>query len=156
MAKTLNRLSSTLEKILKARGFQGRLHEYRIYGKWEKTVGRVIARHARPLSVRGKKLTVVVDSPAWMQQLSLLKPEIVEKLNAGLGGDAIKDLSLKIGEVTADHEDEGAEEPAGPPLGTSERARIAAYVEGITDADTRETIRRVIEKDLLKRKKGKR
>jgi hypothetical protein len=155
MAKRLDRLSMTLDKLLKARGFQGRVHEYRIFGQWEQAVGSVIARHAQPLSVRAAKLALVVDSPAWMQQLSLLKPEIIEKLNARLGREAIKDLTLKLGEIEQPHEHAALEEPAGPLLGSEERAKIEEYVAGVVDGEAREAIRRVIEKDFMSRKAKK-
>ncbi len=99
MGRKLDRLSHTLGSMLKARGLGSRLDEYRVFGQWEKSVGPVIARHAQPQTVRGKKLTLVVDSPAWMQQLSLLKPQIVEKVNRNLGKETIKDIMLRLGEV---------------------------------------------------------
>ena len=153
MARKLDRLSNTLGSLLKARGLGSRLDEYRVFGQWEKSVGPVIARHARPQIVRGKKLTLIVDSPAWMQQLSLLKPQIIEKVNAKLGRETIKDITLRLGEV------ESRTEPSeGPPvrtvLGRDELAKIEDYVREISDADTREAVRRVIEKDFLNRKRG--
>ena len=111
MKKKLDRLSYTLGSMLKARGLGSRLSEYRIFGQWEKAVGPVIARHAQPQAVRGKKLTLVVDSPAWMQQLSLLKPEIMEKVNSTLGKKTINDITLRIGEVES-----RAEPPEEPPV----------------------------------------
>ena len=154
MAHTLDRLSMTLGKLLKARGFQGRLHEYRIFGLWERSMGSMIARHAQPQSVRGKRLSLIVDSPAWMQQLTLLKPDIIEKLNKSLGRTAIKDITLKLGEIPVDHE-RTPEEPTATPLDPDERATIEQYVAKITDVATRDAIRRVIEKDFLSRKKIK-
>ena len=153
MARKLDRLSNTLGSLLKARGLGSRLDEYRVFGQWEKSVGPVIARHARPQIVRGKKLTLIVDSPAWMQQLSLLKPQIIEKVNMKLGRETIKDITLRLGEV------ESRTEPSeGPPvrtvLGRDELAKIEDYVREISDADTREAVRRVIEKDFLNRKRG--
>jgi predicted nucleic acid-binding Zn ribbon protein len=144
MKKKLNRLSHTLGSMLKARGLGGRLNEYRVFGQWDRSVGPVIARHAQPQTVRGKKLTLVVDSPAWMQQLSLLKPEIVEKVNKTLGMDAIKSISLKLGEVESREQPE--EKPAGQAvLGREDREKIEEYVRGIGDSDTREAVSRVIE-----------
>ena len=153
MARKLDRLSHTLGSMLKARGLGSRLDEYRVFGQWEKSVGPAIARHARPQTVRGKKLTLIVDSPAWMQQLSLLKPQIIEKVNRNLGKETIKDITLRLGEV------ESRTEPSeGPPvrtvLGRDELAKIEDYVREISDADTREAVRRVIEKDFLNRKRG--
>jgi hypothetical protein len=154
MAGKLNSISLTLDKLLKARGFQGRLHEYRILAQWDRSVGEVIARHARPQSVRGNRLSLIVDSPAWMQQLTLLKPEIMEKLNRIAGGTVIKDITLKLGEFPSGHEST-PEEPLTMQLNADERATIEQYVAKVADAATRDAIRRVIEKDFLSRKKRK-
>ena len=154
MAHKLDRLSMTLGKLLKASGFQGRLHEYRIFGQWEQSVGSMIAHHAQPQSVRGSRLSLIVDSPAWMQQLTLLKPEIIEKLNKSLGRTAIKDITLKLGEIRVDHE-HTPEEPPATPLDPEERATIEQYVAKIADVATRDAIRRVIEKDYVSRKRTK-
>ena len=153
MRKKLDRLSHTLDKMLKARGLGWRLSEYRDIGQWEKSVGPVIARHAQPQAVRGKKLTLVVDSPAWMQQLSLLKPEIVEKVNRNLGKGAIKEITLRLGEVES-REHPSEEPPVRTVLGPDEQKKIEEYVREIGDADTREALRRVIEKDFLSHKRN--
>ena len=154
MVRKLDRLSHTLGSMLKARGLGGRLDEYRVFGQWEKSVGPVIAHHAQPQTVRGKKLTLVVDSPAWMQQLSLLKPEIMEKVNGNLGKGAIKDIALRLGEVEL-REHPLERSTAHPVLGRDERGKIDDYVREISDADTREAVRRVIEKDFLSRKRAR-
>ena len=95
----VEKLSKTLEKLLADRGWSARLREYRVFSLWEKAVGPGIARHAQPSSIRGRRLTVIVDSSAWMQQLSLLKPEIVAKVNARLGTDGIESITLRLGEL---------------------------------------------------------
>lgn len=152
MARRIDKLSVTLGRILKAHGLEGRLCEYRILGSWEKTVGAAIARHAQPQSVQGKKLTVIVDSPAWMQQLSLLKPELVKKVNEHFGRNIIRDIILRLGEITAS---ETTLEP--PPIHASlsqeDRSMIEDCLQEIRDSDTRETIRRVMEKDFLNKKR---
>ena len=152
MAKKLDKLSSTLGRTLKALGLQGHLSGYRIFGQWEQTVGAVIARHARPQTVRGNKLFLSVDSPAWMQQLSLLKPELIEKVNRSLGRDAIKDIALKLGEIASP--EASPKEAASPrmPLNAEDREKIEQYVKEIHDPDVRAAIRRVIEKDFQSKK----
>ncbi len=153
MARTIEKFSLTLGRILKARGMRGRLHEYRIFSEWERTVGETIARHARPLTLRGRRLTLVVDSPAWMQQLSLLKPEIREKLNSVLGGESVRELALKLGEITLP--DNGpAEERGRATLTPEEHERIEQHLHGIGDNETREMLRSLIEKDLRSKKKA--
>lgn len=152
MGKRLDKLSHTLGKLLQARGLQNHLSEYRIFGQWDKTVGAVIARHARPLSLRGKKLYLAVDSPAWMQQLSLLKPEIIEKFNKGLGKDAVKDIVLNLGEVSSSAMSGQETPPVRADLNANDREKIEQYVKEIHDDKVRQALRRVIEKDFLCKK----
>ena len=152
MAKKLDKLSSTLGSMLKALGLQSHLSGYRIFGQWEQTVGAVIARHARPQTVRGTKLYLSVDSPAWMQQLSLMKPELIEKVNKNLGRDAIKDIALKLGEIDSPEARPKEEAPPRMPLNAEEREKVEQYVQEVHDPDVREALRRVIEKDLESKK----
>ena len=152
MRKPIERLSATITKLLKARGLESRLSEYRIFGQWEAAVGDVIARHAHPVAMHGKKLTLVVDSPAWMQQLSLLKPEIKEKVNSIIGNDVVRDIKLMLGEVAAVKKNaDPLDDPAI--LDQKERVAIERYAEEIHDPDIKEAMRRVMEKDFLSRKK---
>ncbi len=148
----IEKLSKTIEKLLAARGWSAKLHEYRIFGIWDKAVGAGIARHARPSAIRGGKLTVIVDSSAWMQQLSLLKPEIVGKLNARLGENAVNGLTLRLGEIELAAPSAPEYQPPTGSIGPDERARIESVLAGISDPEVRESLRRVVEKDLLSRK----
>ncbi|HAK59641.1 MAG TPA: DUF721 domain-containing protein [Nitrospiraceae bacterium] len=155
MARKIEKISIPLGTVLSKRGLGGRLKEYRIFGQWEKIVGTVIALHAQPLSVRGKTLSVVVDSSAWMQQLTMLKPEIIRKVARGLGHAAIERITLKIGPVDVS----SARAPERTPpatLGAEESRKIEDYVKNVQDSEAREVIKRVIEKDMVMRKKKKR
>ncbi len=147
----IEKLSSTLQKIINARGLAGKLGIYRVLGQWEPAVGTGIASHAQPVFIRGKKLTVQVDSPVWMQQLSLLKPELIEKLNGRLGGDAVRDITLKLGEAG------GRKKPvpraASPvPLTGEERALVESTAKDIADSGIRTALMRLMEKDLMSKK----
>lgn len=153
MARTIDKLSATIDKILKSRGMQSRLQEYRISGQWVRAVGPAIARHAQPLTLRGDRLMLVVDSPAWMQQLSLMKPEIIGKLNNTLGVQTVREITLKLGEIASPPMQLPAGEGAAPEITAAERERIELYLHDIADGQVREAMRRIIEKDLL-RKKG--
>jgi len=153
MARTIGKFSSTLAKILKACGMQSRLHEYRIFARWDQSVGPAIARHAQPKLLRGGKLSLIVDSPAWMQQLTLMKPDLVERLNKDLGGNMVKDISFRLGDV-----EEARAQPSDdilPPAALSEedRVRIEQHVRSIDDENTREALRRLLEKDVSHKKR---
>ena len=150
--RKVEKLASTIEKILRDRGWGAKLKEYRIYGVWEKAVGKGIARHARPAGMRGKKLTVIVDSSAWMQQLSMLKPEIMGKVNQHLREDAIESITLKLGEFEPSAVQRDEYRPADGKLGLEEQTRIENCVAGIADLQTRDSLRHLMEKDFLNKK----
>ena len=59
---------------------------------WPDAVGAVIAREATPTAERGGTLTVTCRSSVWAQELDLMGPELVAKLNERLGGDRIAAL----------------------------------------------------------------
>jgi hypothetical protein len=147
--RKIERISATLEKLLARRGLSARLREYRVFGVWNKAVGEVLARHAQPAAVRGKKLTVTVDSSAWMQQLSLLKPEIIGNLNQMLGENAVESITLRLGEVTVRLRDEAPRPLPNASLRQEERDKIDAVVRDIPDPTVRDSLRHLMEKDLL-------
>jgi hypothetical protein len=153
MARGIDKFSTTLSRILKARGLEGRLHEYRIFALWDRAVGPAIARHAQPRTLRGRKLALIVDSPAWMQQLTLMKPEIIEKLNRALGGETVGDMTMRLGEVAVSDEPEADEAPAGAELSADERETIEQHLQDIEDPAIRDAIRRVFEKEVRNRKR---
>jgi predicted nucleic acid-binding Zn ribbon protein len=51
---------------------------------WEEAVGHVIAGEARPERERGGVLTVTCSASVWAQELDLMAPTILTKLNEHL------------------------------------------------------------------------
>jgi hypothetical protein len=51
---------------------------------WRETVGATIAAQARPVAERAGVLTVACESSVWAQELDLIGPELVERLNGTL------------------------------------------------------------------------
>ena len=59
---------------------------------WRATVGETIAAEARPVAERGGVLTVACEASVWAQELDLMGPELVERLNAALEGGSVTRL----------------------------------------------------------------
>jgi predicted nucleic acid-binding Zn ribbon protein len=58
----------------------------RVQACWEGVVGEAIARAATPVSERAGTLTVACESAVWAQEIELTGGELVERLNAAMGG----------------------------------------------------------------------
>ena len=95
--KRAEAVADLLKQILGDKGLDERLPRYQAWLVWDKIVGEQIAKRARPLRIREKILEVRVDHPVWMQQLQMLKPQILRKLHEELPDCDIEDIYLRRG-----------------------------------------------------------
>jgi predicted nucleic acid-binding Zn ribbon protein len=59
---------------------------------WSATVGALIAAEAKPTGARGGVVTVSCAASVWAQELDLMAPQIIERLNAVLGDRVVNRL----------------------------------------------------------------
>jgi predicted nucleic acid-binding Zn ribbon protein len=59
---------------------------------WPDAVGETIAAQAQPTSERGGVLTISCSASVWAQELDLMGPVILERLNGALRGGTIERL----------------------------------------------------------------
>ena len=135
-------IGGVLRSVLQQRGMTGRLREYRAWQVWNEVVGPQIAAHAQPCGIRDGVLEIKVDQPVWMQQLQLLKPKLLARLNEHLGGPLFRDLFLRRGRLAAANPAPSAVKPLPPPvpLDAATEAQIAGTVAGLADADLRQRL----------------
>ena len=70
-----------------------------VEGRWKELVGENGFKHSRPVALRKNILTVFVDSPGWLQEMSLKKRALLKKLKMTFGKDRISKIQFKIGEL---------------------------------------------------------
>ena len=93
--KHAERVSSLLKQLLGQPGLGEQITRHQAWLVWDQLVGEQIAARARPLKLRKGVLEVQVDHPVWMQQLQMLKPTILEKINAKIPNAGITDIYLR-------------------------------------------------------------
>jgi predicted nucleic acid-binding Zn ribbon protein len=59
---------------------------------WPVTVGQSIAAQARPTAERGGVVTVSCAASVWAQELDLMAPQIIERLNGALDDGRVQRL----------------------------------------------------------------
>ena len=62
---------------------------------WERVVDERVRKHSKAVKIRNRVLYVSTSSPAWAQELSMLKKDIVEKFNIVAGEEAISDIRFR-------------------------------------------------------------
>jgi predicted nucleic acid-binding Zn ribbon protein len=67
-----------------------------IFGRWPELVGRDVAAHSAPQSLRGGSLVVAVDQPAWATQLRWLSADLIRCVAAATGGDTVQEVQVVV------------------------------------------------------------
>lgn len=134
-----------LGQFLEQSGLAVKLHAYEALLVWDEVVGPQITVHTQPTKIRDGILEVRVDQAVWMQQLQLMKPKILTRLNERLGGEVIKDIFWRRGKV----EQRGAasaerERRPPPPLPAEQMARIQAIVAPLMDCELRRELQQLL------------
>jgi len=90
-------IGSVVGQVLGDLGLDAAVSVVRIGEMWEEVVGPEIARHCRPVALRGRVLEAEVDSSVWCQQLQMERPRLLRALRGALGDEAPTDLHLRVG-----------------------------------------------------------
>jgi len=94
-------VGSLLGGVLDDLGLESAARAFRVGERWEEIVGPEVARHGKPVGIRGEVLEVGVDSSVWCQQLQLRQREILAELRRVLGDDAPRQLRFRVGYTAA-------------------------------------------------------
>jgi predicted nucleic acid-binding Zn ribbon protein len=68
----------------------------RIQIVWERTAGEAVAAAARPIAERDGVLTVACTAAVWAQELELIAPVLIERLNEALGESLLQRLKCRV------------------------------------------------------------
>ncbi len=97
MERRLQPVREIIGRVVDSCGIAGRLDEQKVIDRWAEAVGPEIARHTFPRRFSGRVLHVTVDTAPWMQELSLMKPLIMEALTRVGGRSVVRDLRFTVG-----------------------------------------------------------
>lgn len=85
--KAPEKIDIVLANFLDQSGLAGRVDQAAVVPEWEQIVGAQIAAVTTPIMIsRDGTLFVAVRTSAWMQELSLMEPQLLQALNARTGG----------------------------------------------------------------------
>ncbi|MBF6356774.1 DUF721 family protein [Nocardia higoensis] len=87
-------LSQLATRIARSRGWDGKVAEGTVFGRWAGVVGEDIASHATPVSLQDGVLGIAAESTAWATQLRMLQPQILAKIAAAVGPGVVRQLKI--------------------------------------------------------------
>jgi len=142
------RTATTLKKLLKDLGVDFILKRHQLWTCWEKVVGEKIADHTHPDFISGKSLFILVDHPTWMHQLNFLKEQLLSKINQELKTQPITEIRFRLGILPDRPPLSPQKEPAILPITPETRRELETALQNIDSPALRETVRRVMLRDL--------
>ena len=160
--KKAEKVGSLLKQVLGNQGLDDQLSRYQAWLIWDQLVGDQIAQRARPLRLRQNILEVQVDHPVWMQQLQMLKPKILEKINQQIPKAGITDIYLRKSNAPATRNGPQRQKPDSPAkwktieLTAAEKQQIETEISELDNQELRDEMRKLftMQKQLDKGRKA--
>jgi predicted nucleic acid-binding Zn ribbon protein len=91
-------IADVMAKMLEQKGMTERIAQVSAMDDWPQMVGAQIASVTEPLSISADgTLWVRVTTAAWMNELSLLAPTLLKRLNDSPGRQPVKQLRFRLG-----------------------------------------------------------
>jgi len=145
-------ITPILKSVGKGLGLEKEMLLYQLKKSWPELVGATLATHTTPEKLKFKTLTLLVDGPTWMHELSFLKRDMIQKINKRLGKDRVKTLQLKVGPTSP--KDVPAQAPrktSDKPLSTQARAVLQEALASVEDPPLKKVIQKAMERHLRKK-----
>jgi len=145
-------LAQDLKPILRQIGKGQKGVHPEIWARWSDILGSDLARRAIPRSLSGGVLTVAVANSAWMQELSYLKPALLERFAHEIGTTVVKEIRLALDPALATVLSD-PDVKKEPPLRKAETLppKIKALTSQVRDKTLRKTIEQAAKANLGKK-----
>jgi len=91
-------VADLLTRVFRSAGIEQRMAQARVLAEWPQLVGERVAAVAVAESVRDDGILMVsVKTAAWAQELTLMTPQIIARVNAGRGAGRIAGIHWRVG-----------------------------------------------------------
>ena len=87
-------LDEVLKKLLREEGLEMPLLQKRLVDAWEVVTGNVVSRYTAAKYIRNQTLFVKITNPALRQDLSMMRTQLVKRLNEQVGSFVISDIKI--------------------------------------------------------------
>jgi predicted nucleic acid-binding Zn ribbon protein len=93
-------LSVAMQPLIERLDREGHFGIVRLVKAWPEIVGEQIARRTEIASLKFHAATVKVSGAMWIQELSLMAPQILERIRAHLGDEVVRELRFVRGGIS--------------------------------------------------------
>lgn len=90
--KDVKNIGELILRNLRSQGLETPLLQKRLVDAWPTVMGDMVAGYTQEVYIRNQTLWVYLTSPALRADLSMMKQDIVKKLNAAVDSQVIVDI----------------------------------------------------------------
>ena len=90
------RIDLLLDTLIRDYGLDHKVLEAKVFAAWKEAVGALIARNTQPISLVDGKLTVYATAHVWVNELQMLRSQVIPKINKAVSSPAVKTLEFSI------------------------------------------------------------
>jgi len=94
-ASSPKRIGDLIPALLEKLGLAKGIHDRLVIERWPEIVGPKIAEVTVAERIREGKLWVSVSHPAWRNELSFIRQELIVKINQAMGEEIVKDIIFR-------------------------------------------------------------
>mgnify|MGYP000316230724 CR=1 FL=1 len=87
-------LGEVLQKLLRDEGLETPLLQKRLIDAWDTVTGKTVARYSGEKFIKNQTLYVKILNPALRQDLSMMRTQLVKRLNESVGALVITDVHV--------------------------------------------------------------
>ena len=92
--KRVQTIDEILQRFLRDEGLETPLLQKRLIDSWETVVGDTVAQYTTEKFIKNQTLHVKITSPALRHDLSMMRSQLVKRLNAEVGAMVIADVRI--------------------------------------------------------------
>ena len=87
-------IGEVLNRLLRQEGLETPLLQRRLIDNWDEVAGSMAARYTTDKFIKNQTLFVKISNAALRQDLSMMRSELVVKLNQSVGAQIITDIRI--------------------------------------------------------------
>ncbi len=95
LRKNAQTLQEVMTRVLREQHLEDPLNELRLIEKWPEIVGAPLAAQTEKLYIKDRTLFLHVKSAIVRNELRVMRPKLIERLNETVGVNVISDIVLR-------------------------------------------------------------
>ena len=92
--RDVKNITDLLNQFLRTQGLETPLLQRRVIEAWDEVVGPTVARYTGDKFIKNQTLFVKITNPALRADLSMMKTQLVNRLNNTVGSMVIADIRI--------------------------------------------------------------